>query len=55
MALITISLGILNLLPFLPLDGGHIVVALVERVRRRSLRRELVERFSVSASPSSGS
>ena len=33
-ALISISLGILNLLPFLPLDGGHILVALVERVRR---------------------
>jgi regulator of sigma E protease len=47
LALISISLGILNLLPFLPLDGGHIVVALVERVRGRSLRRELVERFSV--------
>ena len=46
-ALISISLGILNLLPFLPLDGGHIVVALVERARRRPLRRELVERFSV--------
>jgi regulator of sigma E protease len=46
-ALISVSLGILNLLPFLPLDGGHILVALVERVRRRSLRRELVERFSV--------
>jgi regulator of sigma E protease len=47
LALISISLGILNLLPFLPLDGGHIVVALVERVRGRALRRELVERFSV--------
>jgi regulator of sigma E protease len=47
LALISISLGILNLLPFLPLDGGHIVVALVERIRRRSLRRELVERFSM--------
>ena len=45
-ALISISLAILNLLPFLPLDGGHILVALVERVRRRALRRELVERFS---------
>jgi regulator of sigma E protease len=46
-ALISISLGILNLMPFLPLDGGHILVALVERIRRRALRRELVERFSV--------
>ncbi|MDX6516258.1 MAG: regulator of sigma protease [Gaiellaceae bacterium] len=45
-ALISISLGVLNLLPFLPLDGGHILVALVERVRRRRLRREVVERFS---------
>jgi regulator of sigma E protease len=46
-ALISISLGVLNLLPFLPLDGGHILVALVERARRRPLRRELVERFSL--------
>jgi regulator of sigma E protease len=46
-ALISISLGILNLLPFLPLDGGHILVALVERARRRALRRDVVERFSI--------
>jgi regulator of sigma E protease len=45
-ALISLSLAVLNLLPFLPLDGGHILVALVERLRRRALRRELVERFS---------
>jgi regulator of sigma E protease len=47
LAWLSLSLALFNLLPFLPLDGGHILVALVERVRRRSLRRELVERFSV--------
>jgi regulator of sigma E protease len=46
-AFISISLAVLNLLPFLPLDGGHILVALVERLRRRPLRREHVERFSL--------
>ncbi|HEV7918497.1 MAG TPA: M50 family metallopeptidase [Solirubrobacterales bacterium] len=32
-ALISLSLAIINLFPFLPLDGGHIFWALVEKVR----------------------
>ncbi|HAS11409.1 MAG TPA: zinc metalloprotease, partial [Acidimicrobiaceae bacterium] len=30
---INITIGIFNLLPVLPLDGGHVVVATYERVR----------------------
>ena len=32
---ISLSLAIINLFPFLPLDGGHIFWAIVEKVRRR--------------------
>ena len=40
LALISLALGLLNLLPVLPLDGGHIVMALVEKVAAgRSGRR----------------
>src|SRR5262249_47565651 len=33
LAVISLSLAIVNLFPFLPLDGGHIFWALVEKVR----------------------
>jgi regulator of sigma E protease len=46
LGLISLSLGIFNLLPFLPLDGGHIVIAVIEGVRRRAVKREAVERFA---------
>jgi membrane-associated protease RseP (regulator of RpoE activity) len=32
---LNISLGILNMLPMLPLDGGHVAIALYERLRTR--------------------
>jgi regulator of sigma E protease len=43
---ISLSLGILNLLPFLPLDGGHILLLALERVRGRVLSRATFERVS---------
>jgi regulator of sigma E protease len=46
-ALVSMSLALLNLLPLLPLDGGHIAVSLVEAVRRRALPREVYERASM--------
>jgi membrane-associated protease RseP (regulator of RpoE activity) len=35
LVLIVVSVGILNLLPMLPLDGGHVLIAVYERVRSR--------------------
>ena len=37
----------LNLLPVLPLDGGHIVMALVEKVRGRTFAQAVYMRYSV--------
>ncbi len=47
LGLISLSIALLNLLPLLPLDGGHIAVAIVEGVRGRALRREIYERVSI--------
>jgi regulator of sigma E protease len=44
--LISLSLGVLNLLPLLPLDGGHLAFSLVEGARRRVVSREVYERVS---------
>jgi regulator of sigma E protease len=46
LAYISLSLGILNLLPFLPLDGGHILLLGLERLRGRALSRATFERVS---------
>ena len=46
LAYISLSLGILNLLPFLPLDGGHILLIALERIRGRALSRATFERVS---------
>ncbi|HUI02923.1 MAG TPA: site-2 protease family protein [Acidimicrobiales bacterium] len=35
LVLIIVSVGLLNLLPMLPLDGGHIAIAAYERIRSR--------------------
>jgi regulator of sigma E protease len=47
MAVISLSLAIINLFPFLPLDGGHIFWAIVEKVRRRPVSLAVMERASV--------
>ncbi len=47
LGLISLALGLLNLLPVLPLDGGHIVMALVEKVRGRTFRQAVYIRYSV--------
>jgi regulator of sigma E protease len=47
LAIISLSLAIINLFPFLPLDGGHIFWALAEKVRRRPIPFSVMERASV--------
>ncbi len=44
LAVISLSLGIINLFPFLPLDGGHIFWALAEKVRGRAIPFSVMER-----------
>jgi len=46
LGLVSLSLAIMNLLPLLPLDGGHILFSVVEGVRRRAVAREVYERVS---------
>jgi regulator of sigma E protease len=47
LGLISLSLALLNLLPLLPLDGGHILFTIVEGARGRVVRREVYERVSI--------
>jgi regulator of sigma E protease len=43
LVLLNINLAILNLFPVPVLDGGHIIMAIIERIRRRPLNVRLVE------------
>ncbi|MCW2968764.1 MAG: peptidase, partial [Solirubrobacteraceae bacterium] len=44
LAIISLSLAIVNLFPFLPLDGGHVFWALAEKVRGRRIPFSVMER-----------
>ena len=44
LAIISLSLAIVNLFPFLPLDGGHIFWAIVEKVRGKPVPLRVMER-----------
>ena len=46
LAIISLSLALLNLLPLLPLDGGHMVFSIVEGIRGRAIQRSVYERVS---------
>ena len=43
---ISLALALLNLLPILPLDGGHIVISIIERVRGRAFSQAAYMRYS---------
>jgi regulator of sigma E protease len=47
LALVSLSLAVVNLFPFLPLDGGHIFWALAEKLRGRPIPFAVMERASV--------
>jgi regulator of sigma E protease len=44
LALISLSLAVINLFPFLPLDGGHVFWALAEKLRGRRIPFSVMER-----------
>lgn len=46
LALVSLSLGLINLLPILPLDGGHIFWSLVEKLRGRPVSLRVMEKAS---------
>ena len=43
LVLLNINLAILNLLPIPVLDGGHIVLSIIERIRRRPVSARIQE------------
>jgi regulator of sigma E protease len=48
LALVSLSLGLVNLIPILPLDGGHIFWAVVEKLRRgRPVSLRVMEQATV--------
>jgi regulator of sigma E protease len=47
LAVISLSLAIINLFPFLPLDGGHIFWSIVEKLRGKPVSFQVMERASV--------
>lgn len=47
LAIISLSLAIVNLFPFLPLDGGHIFWALAEKLRGKPIPFSVMERAGV--------
>jgi regulator of sigma E protease len=47
LGLISLALALMNLIPVLPLDGGHIVLALLEKVRGRTFAQSVYIRYSV--------
>jgi regulator of sigma E protease len=44
LAVVSLSLGLINLFPFLPLDGGHIFWSLVEKLRGKRVPFAVMER-----------
>jgi regulator of sigma E protease len=47
LALVSLSLGLINLLPILPLDGGHIFWSLIEKLRGEPVSLRVMERATV--------
>jgi regulator of sigma E protease len=47
LAFISVNLAIMNMLPLLPLDGGHFFIALLEKATRRRFSLRVFERVSL--------
>ena len=41
MSVISVSLGVTNLLPLPPLEGGKIILLLVEAIRKKPLKQDI--------------
>jgi len=46
LALVSMILGISNLIPILPVDGGHIVINIIESIRKKPVSRRAVQIYS---------
>jgi membrane-associated protease RseP (regulator of RpoE activity) len=42
-ALVNVAIGVINLVPLLPFDGGHLAIAIYERFRSRKGRRHMAD------------
>lgn len=47
LGVISLALAVINMFPFLPLDGGHIFWAIVEKIRRKPVPFSVMERAGV--------
>lgn len=47
MGLISLNLGIINLLPIPVLDGGHILFAIIEKIKGKPLKAKTMERWII--------
>jgi len=45
-ALVSLMLGLSNLIPLLPFDGGHIVINIIEAIRKKPVSRKAVQIYS---------
>jgi len=45
LAFLSFNLGLINLLPILPFDGGHIALNVVERLRGKRVNARVLERM----------
>ena len=50
MALVSVSLGFTNLLPFPPLDGGKILIYIIEAIRRKPLKEDFELKLQLAGS-----
>ncbi len=47
LAFISINLAVVNMLPVLPLDGGHVLFSIIEKIRGKSLSLRVFEQVSM--------
>ena len=48
-AIISLNIGIFNAIPIPALDGGRILIVLIEKIMRRKVNQRLVERIIMAS------